>query len=198
MEGGGVAPGGAGPHAVDVGREDLQPLLELPKLAGESVHQALDLVHVARRIEVALVHPIGGGDAVEALKTIDLDIPRGSIFGLLGPNGAGKSTFINILAGLVNKTSGTVTIWGRDIDRERRAASAAIGIVPQELAIDPFFTPRQTLDIQAGFYGVPRRERVVGPASGGAANEPGGNVVGAPANEPGGNVVGAPANEPQR
>ena len=101
----------------------------------------------------------GGGDAVEALKSIDLDIPRGSIFGLLGPNDAGKSTFINILAGLVNKTSGTVSIWGRDIDRERRAASAAIGIVPQELAIDPFFTPRQTLDIQAGFYGVPRRER---------------------------------------
>ncbi len=99
------------------------------------------------------------GDAVPALKGIELDIPRGSIFGLLGPNGAGKSTFINILAGMVNKTSGTVTIWDRDIDTDRRGASAAIGIVPQELVIDPFFTPRETLEIQAGYYGVPAAAR---------------------------------------
>ena len=104
-------------------------------------------------------YSVGGNDPVEALKGIDLDIPRGSIFGLLGPNGAGKSTFINILADLVNKSSGTVEIWGNDIDHARRQASAVIGIVPQELTIDPFFTPRETLELQAGYYGVPAPER---------------------------------------
>lgn len=94
-----------------------------------------------------------------ALNGIDLKIPRGSIFGLLGPNGAGKSTFINILAGLVRKSSGTVRIWGRDIDQRPRDARAAIGVVPQELAADVFFTPRESLEVQAGFYGVPKRER---------------------------------------
>ncbi|MFI4936329.1 MAG: ABC transporter ATP-binding protein [Caulobacterales bacterium] len=97
--------------------------------------------------------------AMHALKGIDLKIPRGSIFGLLGPNGAGKSTFINILAGLCKKTSGTVTVWGRDIDHRARDARAAIGVVPQEIAADVFFTPRESLDVQAGMYGVPRRER---------------------------------------
>jgi len=94
-----------------------------------------------------------------ALNGIDLKIPRGSIFGLLGPNGAGKSTFINILAGLTRKTSGTVKIWGRDIDTRPRDARAAIGVVPQELAADVFFTPRESLETQAGMYGVPRKER---------------------------------------
>ena len=96
---------------------------------------------------------------MQALKGIDLLVPRGSIFGLLGPNGAGKSTFINILAGLVRKTSGTVEIWGRDIDKRPRDARAAIGVVPQEIAADPFFTPRESLEVQAGMYGVPPRER---------------------------------------
>lgn len=94
-----------------------------------------------------------------ALDGIDLAIPRGGIFGLLGPNGAGKSTLINILAGLVNKTAGTARIWDLDIDRDTRATRAAIGVVPQELNIDPFFTPRELLDLQAGLYGVPKRER---------------------------------------
>ncbi|WP_184715822.1 ABC transporter ATP-binding protein [Caulobacter sp.] len=94
-----------------------------------------------------------------ALNGIDLKIPRGSIFGLLGPNGAGKSTFINILAGLVRKSSGTVKIWDRDIDTRPRDARAAIGVVPQELAADVFFTPRESLEVQAGFYGVPKSER---------------------------------------
>ena len=94
-----------------------------------------------------------------ALKGIDLKIPRGSIFGLLGPNGAGKSTFINILSGLTRKTSGTVSIWGRDIDERPRDAKAAIGVVGQEIATDVFFTPRESLEVQAGLYGVPRRER---------------------------------------
>jgi ABC-2 type transport system ATP-binding protein len=96
---------------------------------------------------------------MEALKGVDLRIPRGSIFGLLGPNGAGKSTFINILAGMTRKTSGQVLIWGRDIDERSRDARAAIGVVPQEIAADVFFTPRESLEVQAGLYGVPRRER---------------------------------------
>lgn len=94
-----------------------------------------------------------------ALKGIDLAVPRGSVFGLLGPNGAGKSTLINILAGLVTKTSGQVTIWGFDQDRNPRQSRAAIGVMPQELNLDPFFTPRGALDVQAGLYGVPKSER---------------------------------------
>src|SRR3546814_15008768 len=77
------------------------------------------------------------------------------MFGLLGPNGAGKSTLINILAGLVTKSAGTARIWGIDIDRDPRNARAAIGVVPQELIIDAFFSPRETLELQAGMYGVP-------------------------------------------
>ncbi len=94
-----------------------------------------------------------------ALIDVDLQIPRGALFGLLGPNGAGKSTLINILAGLVNKTGGRAVIWNSDIDRDPRQARAAIGVVPQELNIDPFFTPRELLELQAGLYGVPPRER---------------------------------------
>ena len=96
---------------------------------------------------------------MQALKGIDIKIPRGSIFGLLGPNGAGKSTFINILAGLCNKTSGTVKLWDRDIDERPRDARAAIGVVPQEIAADVFFTPRESLETQAGMYGVPKSQR---------------------------------------
>ncbi|MBO9714095.1 ABC transporter ATP-binding protein [Sphingomonas sp.] len=91
-----------------------------------------------------------------ALDGVSFDVPRGQIFGLLGPNGAGKSTLINILAGLVNKTSGRATIWGFDIDAHPRNAKASIGIVNQEIIFDPFFTPRETLEIQAGLYGVPK------------------------------------------
>jgi len=99
--------------------------------------------------------------ATAALDNVDLAIPRGSLFGLLGPNGAGKSTLINILAGLVIKTAGTAKVWGIDIDVDARNARAAIGVVPQELNIDPFFTPRQLLNLQAGLYAVPRKERRV-------------------------------------
>ncbi|SIT81431.1 ABC transporter ATP-binding protein [Pontibaca methylaminivorans] len=94
-----------------------------------------------------------------ALKGVDLTIPRGSVFGLLGPNGAGKSTLINILAGLVIKTSGRVTIWGFDQDRNPRQSRAAIGVMPQELNLDPFFTPRGALEVQAGLYGLSRKQR---------------------------------------
>jgi len=96
---------------------------------------------------------------MRALKGIDLKIKRGSIFGLLGPNGAGKSTFINILAGLVTKTGGTAKIWGLDIDQHPRSSRAAIGVVNQEITMDPFFTPIQALELQAGYYGVPKSER---------------------------------------
>jgi len=96
---------------------------------------------------------------MRALKGIDLKIKRGSMFGLLGPNGAGKSTFINILAGLVTKTSGTAKIWGLDIDKHPRSSRAAIGVVNQEITMDPFFTPLQALELQAGYYGVPKAER---------------------------------------
>lgn len=95
----------------------------------------------------------------QALSAVDLEIPRGALFGLLGPNGAGKSTLINILAGLVVKTGGSARVWGYDIEADMRAARRSIGVVPQELNIDPFFTPRELLDVQAGLYGVPRAAR---------------------------------------
>ncbi len=94
-----------------------------------------------------------------ALDGVSLDIPRGSMFGLLGPNGAGKSTLINILAGLVNKTSGSASVWGFDIDEHPRNAKRAIGIVPQELVFDAFFTPFEMLELHAGLFGVPKNQR---------------------------------------
>jgi ABC-2 type transport system ATP-binding protein len=101
----------------------------------------------------------GGMPEKHALKAVDLAVREGSIFGLLGPNGAGKSTLINILAGLVTKTSGRVSIWGFDQDVNPRMSRASIGVMPQELNLDPFFTPRESLETQAGLYGVPRRAR---------------------------------------
>ena len=95
----------------------------------------------------------------QALNNVDLKVPRGAIFGLLGPNGAGKSTFINIFAGLVTKTGGAARIWGVDIDKHPRKARAGIGVVPQEINMDVFFTPRETLELMAGYYGVPKAER---------------------------------------
>jgi len=100
-----------------------------------------------------------GSEPKRALNDVSFDVPRGQIFGLLGPNGAGKSTLINVLAGLVVKTGGKVTIWGFDIDEHPRNSKRSIGIVPQEIIFDPFFTPRETLEIQAGLYGIPRGER---------------------------------------
>ncbi|HZV56738.1 MAG TPA: ABC transporter ATP-binding protein [Sphingobium sp.] len=105
----------------------------------------------------ALTKIYAGGK--QALHGVDLTVPRGSIFGLLGPNGAGKSTIINILAGLVNKTGGSACVWGFDIDTHPRNAKNAIGIVNQEILFDPYFTPFETLEIQAGYYGVPKEKR---------------------------------------
>ena len=100
-----------------------------------------------------------GGEGKLALKGVSFDVPEGQIFGLLGPNGAGKSTLINILAGLVMKTSGSAEIWGFDIDANPRNAKRSIGIVPQEIVFDPFFTPFEVLENQAGFYGVAKALR---------------------------------------
>ena len=103
--------------------------------------------------------PAGNAPAKLALNDVSFDVPQGQIFGLLGPNGAGKSTLINILAGLVMKTSGSADIWGFDIDKDVRNAKRSIGIVPQEIVFDPFFTPFEVLENQAGLYGVPKAAR---------------------------------------
>jgi len=95
----------------------------------------------------------------QALKGVSLQVPQGSFYGLLGPNGAGKSTLINIIAGLVTKSSGSVQICGHDLDRAPRQARRQIGVVPQELVVDTFFTVREALDIHAGYYGVPKAQR---------------------------------------
>ena len=95
-----------------------------------------------------------------ALDDVSFDVPSGEIFGLLGPNGAGKSTLINILAGLVIKTSGKVDVWGFDLDEHPRNAKRSIGVVPQEIIFDPFFTPRESLEMQAGLYCVPASQRI--------------------------------------
>ena len=94
-----------------------------------------------------------------ALKGVSFDVPEGMVFGLLGPNGAGKSTLINIMAGLVNKSGGQVKIWGHDIDTDHRNAKLSIGIVPQEIVFDPFFTPFEVLENQSGMYGVAKALR---------------------------------------
>ena len=95
---------------------------------------------------------------IVALENLNLEVKQGEIFGLLGPNGAGKSTFINILAGTCIKTSGKVNIWGFDLDKNPRQCRASIGIVPQETNVDPFFSPKKLLDLQAGLYGVKKKD----------------------------------------
>lgn len=122
-------------------------MTDLPKLA-------VDVAHLSKTY--------GGQNGRPprlALDDITLAIPRGAFFGLLGPNGAGKSTLINILAGLVNKSSGEARIWGHDIDADMRLARLSIGVVPQELNLDPFFTPFEMLEVQAGLYGIDKPRR---------------------------------------
>ena len=99
-------------------------------------------------------------EEVLALKNLSLEVKQGEIFGLLGPNGAGKTTFINILAGTVMKSSGKVTVWGYDLDKNPRQVRACIGVVPQEVNFDPFFSPKKLLELQAGFYGVKKDDRI--------------------------------------
>ena len=97
---------------------------------------------------------------VKALNNINLDVYRGEVFGLLGPNGAGKTTFLNILAGTVFKTQGKVEVWGFDLDKNPRQVKASIGIVPQEVNLDAFFSPRKLLELQAGLFGVKEKDRI--------------------------------------
>ena len=98
--------------------------------------------------------------SVHALNNLNLEVKEGEIFGLLGPNGAGKSTFINILAGTTIKSSGDVNVWGFNLDENPRQVRASIGIVPQEVNVDPFFSPRKLLELQAGLYGIKKKDRI--------------------------------------
>jgi len=100
------------------------------------------------------------GKPIHAINNLNLDVQESEIFGLLGPNGAGKTTFINILSGIVVKTSGKVNVWGFDLDKNPRQVRASIGIVPQEINLDPFFTPKKQLELQAGLYGVKKKDRI--------------------------------------
>ena len=97
---------------------------------------------------------------IRALNNLNLEVKEGEIFGLLGPNGAGKTTFLNILAGTVIKNSGSVNVWGYDLDQNPRQVRSSIGIVPQEVNLDAFFSPRKLLELQAGLYGIPKRDRI--------------------------------------
>jgi ABC-2 type transport system ATP-binding protein len=139
---------------LDVVKFILLPSWLLFKTAYSRVMNAIDIKNLNKTYAAS-----GKSLPKIALRNINLSIPRGSIYGLLGPNGAGKSTIINILAGLVLKTSGQVSIWDTDIDTNPRQTRANIGIVPQEINFDPFFSPKRLLDLQAGLYGVPKSER---------------------------------------
>jgi len=96
----------------------------------------------------------------KALNNLTFNVQQGEVFGLLGPNGAGKTTFLSILAGTVTKTRGKINVWGFDLDKNPRQVRASIGIVPQEVNLDAFFSPRKLLELQAGLYGVPQKERI--------------------------------------
>ncbi len=125
----------------------------LPQERTMSDHAAISIRNLVKRYAPGAGSGVNGPGKL-ALDGVSFDVPQGQIFGLLGPNGAGKSTLINILAGLVMKTSGTAEIWGFDIDKDHRNAKRAIGIVPQEIMFDPFFTPFEVLENTAGLYGV--------------------------------------------
>ena len=106
------------------------------------------------------VYSKNGSNQTNALNNLNLEVKEGEIFGLLGPNGAGKSTFINILGGSVIKTGGEVNVWGFNLDQNPRQVRASIGIVPQEVNFDPFFSPRKLLELQAGLYGIKEKDRI--------------------------------------
>ncbi len=106
------------------------------------------------------IYSTKSSNKIKALNNLNLEVKEGEIFGLLGPNGAGKTTFLNILAGTVIKNSGYVNVWGFDLDKNPRQVRASIGIVPQEVNLDAFFSPKNLLELQAGLYGVPKKDRI--------------------------------------
>ncbi len=106
------------------------------------------------------IYSMESSNEVKALNNLNLEVKEGEIFGLLGPNGAGKTTFLNILAGTVIKNSGSVNVWGFDLDKNSREVRASIGIVPQEVNLDAFFSPKALLELQAGLYGIPKKDRI--------------------------------------
>ena len=106
------------------------------------------------------IYSIKSSKKITALNNLNLEVKQGEIFGLLGPNGAGKTTFLNILAGIVIKNSGNVNVWGYDIDQNPRQVRSSIGIVPQEVNLDPFFSPGKLLELHAGLYGIPKKDRI--------------------------------------
>ncbi len=110
--------------------------------------------------QLTKIYTKDSSNSVLALNKLNLEVKQGEVFGLLGPNGAGKTTFINILSGTVIKTSGEVKVWGFNLDKNPRQVRASIGIVPQEVNLDAFFSPRKLLELQAGLYGVPKNERI--------------------------------------
>ena len=110
--------------------------------------------------QLTKIYAKNSSNSIIALNKLNLEVKEGEIFGLLGPNGAGKTTFINILSGTVIKTEGIVNVWGFDLDKNSRQVRASIGIVPQEVNLDAFFSPKKLLELQAGLYGVPKKERI--------------------------------------
>jgi len=106
------------------------------------------------------IYSTKSSNKIIALNNLNLEVKEGEIFGLLGPNGAGKTTFLNILAGTVIKNSGNVNVWGYDLDKNPRQVRSSIGIVPQEVNLDAFFSPRKLLELQAGLYGIPKKDRI--------------------------------------
>ena len=106
------------------------------------------------------IYSTKSSNEIKALNNLNLEVKEGEIFGLLGPNGAGKTTFLNILAGTVIKNSGNVNVWGFDLDKNPRQVRASIGIVPQEINLDAFFSPKNLLELQAGLYGIPKKDRI--------------------------------------
>ena len=110
--------------------------------------------------ELTKIYSKNSSKEVKAINKLNLEVKQGEIFGLLGPNGAGKTTFLNILAGTVIKNHGIVNVWGYDLDKNPRQVRSSIGIVPQEINLDAFFSPKKLLELQAGLYGIPKKDRI--------------------------------------
>ena len=110
--------------------------------------------------ELTKIYSRKSSEKIKALNNLNLEVKQGEIFGLLGPNGAGKTTFLNILAGTVIKNHGIVNVWGHDLDKNPRQVRSSIGIVPQEINLDAFFSPKKLLELQAGLYGIPKKDRI--------------------------------------